>query len=68
MNKYLQVLDQLPMLKAIVVYGKSFENKPHDIVMSWNEFMALGDRESGRSQSYAEMVNERIEKQVPGKC
>jgi len=69
MQKYLDILDQLPKLKGIVVWGKDrFENKPHSIVMGWKEFLELGDRDSGQPQSYADKVNARIENQVPGKC
>jgi long-chain-fatty-acid--CoA ligase ACSBG len=68
-KKYLEVLDQLPKLKGIVVWNvDSFAEKPHDIVMTWKEFLELGDRDSGRNRSYADVVNERIERQVPGMC
>jgi long-chain-fatty-acid--CoA ligase ACSBG len=69
MHKYLDILDQLPNLKGIVVWGvEKFDKRPHDIVMTWNEFLELGSRESGGLKSYEEITDERIERQVPGMC
>ena len=62
-KKYLQVLSQLPKLKGIVVWGvETLDVRPHDMVMTWKEFIALGKKES------EEILDRRIEEQVPGKC
>ena len=69
MQKYLEILDQLPLLKGIVVWGVDrFTDRPHEMVMGWEEFLELGDKESGLEKSYEDMVYEKIENQVPGKC
>jgi long-chain-fatty-acid--CoA ligase ACSBG len=68
-EKYLSILDQLPRLKGIVVWGEEeLASKPHDMVMTWNEFMKLGERDSGKTESYADVVDDRLQKQVPGMC
>ena len=62
-KKYLQVLDQLPKLKGIVVWGvDKLDSRPHDMIMTWKEFIALGKVEA------EEILDRRIEEQVPGMC
>ena len=69
MQKYLEILDQLPKLKGIVVWGVDrFEQKPHSIVMTWKEFLERGNSETGTNETLEDVVIDRIEKQVPGMC
>jgi len=69
MLKYLEILGQLPKLKGIVVWNVArFKVRPHKIVVGWEEFLELGDAETGLPQSYEDKVLERIANQVPGKC
>ena len=69
MYKYLDILHQLPKLKAIIVWSiNRFPQKPNKIVYGWEEFLELGNKETGLPQSCEDIVLERIENQVPGKC
>ena len=66
MNKYLEILDQLPHLKLIIVYGVDhIKERPQSIkVITWNEFLHHGSSQS----EYESTVYQRMEEQVPGMC
>lgn len=71
MEKYLQVLDQLPLLKIIIVYGvDSLKTRPDNIkVVTWSEFLQYGvDQDRSDGGKYSEQVYQRMEEQVPGRC
>lgn len=71
MEKYLEVLDQLPLLKIIIVYGvDTLKARPTNIkVVTWNEFLEYGvEQDRSEGGKYTEMVNQRMEEQVPGRC
>lgn len=68
LEKYLEVLPNLPLVKKIVVWSKArYETRPHEIVMGWEEFLELGESDPESSKKYSDLVTERIENQVPGK-
>lgn len=67
MQKYLDVLDQLPKIKRIVVWNTDrFVTKPHPIVLGWEEFLEQGDNHVGPLRTNDEIIKQRIKKQVPG--
>lgn len=71
MNKYLEILGELPLLKLIVVYGVDhFKTKPQGVrVMTWNEFLESGRTlDAANSGAFAEEVYNRMEQQLPGMC
>ena len=71
MQKYIEVLPQLPLLKLIIVYGVDhIKEKPTGItVLTWSEFLEAGikadEYEGGK---FSKEVYKRIEEQVPGMC
>ena len=60
-KKYLEIIHQLPNLKGIVVWGvDKFDSKPHELIMTWNEFIMIGQKDA------ESILDKRIEEQVPG--
>lgn len=71
MEKYLEVLDQLPLLKIIIVYGvENLKARPTSIkVVTWKEFIEYGeDQDRAENGKYTNAICQRIEDQVPGRC
>lgn len=73
MMKYIEVIEQLPQLKFIIVYGvDTIKNKPEGVkvkIMSWKEFLDSGAKLNGEaSNKISEEVSDRISNQVPGMC
>lgn len=71
MEKYLSVLDQLPLLKIIIVYKvDTLKVRPKNIkVVTWDEFLQYGaDQDKAEGGKFTNQVYERISEQVPGRC
>jgi len=69
LDKYLQVLDTLPLLKYIVVYNGAVKNVPKDCrvkVFTWDEFMSNG--RSYKASIPENVLENRMKKQKPGNC
>lgn len=66
-EKYLNVIDNLPKIKGIVVWSvPRFEKRPHSLIMGWEEFLELGSQVPEESVKYEDILYDRMEKQVPG--
>ena len=69
MEKYLEILPNLPKIKGIVVWSiPSFgQDRPHEIVLGWEEFLSLGSQDPTKTRDIENTLFDRMEKQVPGK-
>ncbi|EAR97244.2 acyl-CoA synthetase (AMP-forming)/AMP-acid ligase II (macronuclear) [Tetrahymena thermophila SB210] len=69
LDKYLKVLDKLPLLKYIVVYNDTIKNVPENCrvkVFTWDQFMSHG--RSFKPENPADILENRMIKQRPGNC
>jgi len=62
LNKFLEIRDRLPHLKALVMWTGEVPHGTTGAVYSWKDFLALGTKIS------TEVLNERMAAQAPGNC